>query len=119
MMNEYFLSSHASVNAQHKIMVPDGCMVKFYVPEGQALDHNRAFAIFINLVKQVTPGGKVDHVFKGGDFIPNYTIWDLWEYSNYSGVYHVGSDHPSVHLNTYSENKPLTQIGRASCRERV
>lgn len=107
-MNDYFLSSHASVNALHSVFVPDGCTVYFYVPQGQILRHDRAFQIFNNLAQGITPGGKVDHKVTAGNPVPNYAIWDLSEYPEHSGVFFVRSEKPSIHLTGYTESHPLT-----------
>jgi hypothetical protein len=106
-MIDYFISSHATVNPNHSIAVPEGCTVYFYVPKGQILPHQRAFDIFRNLSQGITPGGKVDHKITGRALVPNYSIWDLSEYPDFSGVFWVGSYKASIYLTQYTERNPL------------
>lgn len=101
----YFLSAHASLNSQH--MVAARFPIVFYVPPGQILQHDRAFQIFGNLVRQVVPGGKVDHTVQTDEPVPDYAIWDLSEFPDHSGVFPVGSDHASISLAGYTKQAPL------------
>ncbi|EJL61191.1 putative adhesin [Flavobacterium sp. CF136] len=106
-MNKYFLSSHAAGDPLDTTTVPHGCTVKFYVPQGEELSNEEAFVIFEELSHGRTPGGTINHSFTGGQLIPNYDIWNLSEYPDYSGVFLVGSDTPSILLTSYTQANPL------------
>lgn len=106
-MNKYFLSSHAAGDSLDTTTVPDGCTVIFYVPQGEELSNAEAFVIFEELSQDRAPGGTIDHSLTGGQVIPNYDIWNLSEHPDYSGVFVVGHDTPSILLTGYTEANPL------------
>lgn len=112
----YFLSAHASPNAQHLVDVP--FPITFYVPSGQILPNDRALQIFKNLAQNIVPGGSVDHTTQRG-LVPNYSIWELAEYPDYSGVFAVGSDHRSISLAAYTQQAPLTLAGLTLMLEKM
>ncbi len=110
------VSGHGARNKspEHKIVVPKGYKVAYFVNDGELLyDNDAGWPVFNHLLAgdEKWTQNKIVEEVNEGQWTFNYACWDYPEIKRCSGIFKVGAystKDPIIDLSNYSFNKYLT-----------
>lgn len=112
---DYIVSAHGGRwnKPEHKIWLPEGVTVNFFVLDGEVLDDKTAWK-FLELLlagNEAEVNKKIVESVAPGDGVYNYSCWNYPEIKPASGIFEVGAgncDNPVINLDEQDGNNPVT-----------